>query len=199
MHCSGRLIVQTLVFSRSYLHRQVSPPETLVVKGGTSWARNGRWILPENARLPRNIQGSFICHNLRHGINGFTSLPWKIRRPRLGLNPRTWVPKASTLPLDHRSRFPFPICNYGIFGKYVKGQLKPTFWVSSCVCVDVYGPYIIGQILFVCCVLSVVTLPTLLAAASRNGMAAGSGKRQLSNKMRNLYVNMKCIHLGTRV
>ena len=28
--------------SRSYLHRQVSPLETLVVKGGTTWARNGR-------------------------------------------------------------------------------------------------------------------------------------------------------------
>ena len=61
MHCSLRLIVQTLVFSRSYLHRQVSPPETLVVKGGNTWARNGQWILPENARLPRNIQGSFTC------------------------------------------------------------------------------------------------------------------------------------------
>ena len=53
--------------------------------------------------------------NVRHGTNGFTSLPkegvlrifspWKIRRLRLGLNPRTWVPKASTLPLDDRSRF----------------------------------------------------------------------------------------------
>ena len=61
MHCSRRLIVQTLVFSRSYLHCQVSPPETLVVKGGTTWARNGLWILPENARLPRNIQWSFTC------------------------------------------------------------------------------------------------------------------------------------------
>ena len=62
MHCSRRFIVQTLVFSRSYLHRQVSPPETLVVKGGTTSARNGRRILPENARLPRNIiQGSFTC------------------------------------------------------------------------------------------------------------------------------------------
>ena len=58
MHCSRRLIIQTLVFSLSYLHRQVSPPETLVVKGGTTWARNGRWILPENAQFPRNIQGS---------------------------------------------------------------------------------------------------------------------------------------------
>ena len=61
MHCSRRLIVQTLVISRSYLHRQVSPPETLVMKGGTIWARNGRWILPENARLPHNIEGSFTC------------------------------------------------------------------------------------------------------------------------------------------
>ena len=61
MHCSRRLIVRTLVFSRSYLHSQVSPPETLVVKGGTTWARNSRWILPENARFPRNIQGSFTC------------------------------------------------------------------------------------------------------------------------------------------
>ena len=36
--------------------------EILAAKGGTTWARNGRWILPENARLPRNIQGSFTCH-----------------------------------------------------------------------------------------------------------------------------------------
>ena len=53
--------------------------------------------------------------NLRYGTNGFTSLPkegvlrifspWKIWRHRPGLNPRTWVPKASTLPVDHRSRF----------------------------------------------------------------------------------------------
>ena len=42
LHCSRRLIVQTLVFSRSYLHCQVSPPETPVVKGGTTWARNGQ-------------------------------------------------------------------------------------------------------------------------------------------------------------
>ena len=47
---------QTLVFSRSYLHLQMSPPETLVVKGGTTWL-----ILPENFRLLRNIQGSFTC------------------------------------------------------------------------------------------------------------------------------------------
>ena len=53
--------------------------------------------------------------NLQHGTHGFTSLPkegvlrifspLKIWRLRPGLNPRTWVPKASTLPLDHRSRW----------------------------------------------------------------------------------------------
>ena len=53
--------------------------------------------------------------NLRHGTDGFTSPPkegmlriffaLKIRRLRPVLNPQTWVLKASTLPLDHRSRF----------------------------------------------------------------------------------------------
>ena len=35
--------------------------EILAAKCGTTWARNGRWILPENARLPHNIHGSFTC------------------------------------------------------------------------------------------------------------------------------------------
>ena len=59
-------------------------------------------------RLPR-IHFRVLLHaaNMPHGTNGFTSLPkegvlrifspWKIRRLRPGLNPRTWVPKASTL------------------------------------------------------------------------------------------------------
>jgi hypothetical protein len=50
---------------------------------------------------------------LRHGTDGFTSPPkegvlmiffaLKIRRLRPGVNQRTCVPKASTLPLDNRS------------------------------------------------------------------------------------------------
>ena len=66
-------------------------------------------------QLPRiHFRVLFHAANIRHGTNGFTSLPkegvlrifspWKIRRLRPGLNPPTWVPKASTLPLDHRSR-----------------------------------------------------------------------------------------------
>ena len=48
-----------------------------------------------------------IVQKLRHWTNGFTSLPkegvlrifspWKIQRLRPGLNPQTWVPKASML------------------------------------------------------------------------------------------------------
>ena len=35
--------------------------EILVVKCWTTWTRNGRWILPENVRLPRNSHGYFTC------------------------------------------------------------------------------------------------------------------------------------------
>ena len=48
--------------------------EILAAKGVTTWARNGRWILPEYTRLPRNIQGSFTCR-MRHGTDDFTSPP----------------------------------------------------------------------------------------------------------------------------
>ena len=71
-------------------------------------------ILPK-FRLPRKFRDLLHAVNLRHGTDGFTSPPkgrraedffaLKIRRLRPGLNPRTWVLKASTLPLDHRSRW----------------------------------------------------------------------------------------------
>ena len=78
------------------------------------WARNGRWILPEMPDFHVAFRNLLHAVNLRHGTDGFTFppkegvlrifSPWKIWRLRPGLNPRTWVPKASTLPLDHRSR-----------------------------------------------------------------------------------------------
>ena len=117
MHCSRRLIVQTVVFSHSYLHRQVSPPETLVVKGGSTWARNGRRILSENARLPHNIQESFTCcksttwdkqlYFPSEGRRAEDFFALKNPTASAGFEPVTWVPKASTLPLDHRSRTQF--------------------------------------------------------------------------------------------
>ena len=70
-------------------------------------------ILPK-CRFTRYIKDLLHAVKLRHGTDGFTSPPkegvlriffaLKIRRLRPGVNPRTWVPKASTLPLDHRSR-----------------------------------------------------------------------------------------------
>jgi hypothetical protein len=64
-------------------------------------------------RIPHNSKDLLHAANLWHGRDSFTSplkegvlrifLPLKIWRLWPGLNLRTWVPKASTLPLDHRS------------------------------------------------------------------------------------------------
>ena len=63
--------------------------------------------------LPRHLGIFYMPQIYGHGTDGFTSppkegvlrifSPLKIRRLRPGLNPRTLVPKASMLPLDHRS------------------------------------------------------------------------------------------------
>ena len=90
----------------------------------------GREICPvifPKFQLPREFMDAV---NLQHGTDGFTSPPkegvlriffvLKIRRLRPGLNPRTLVLKASTLPLDHRSRC--TLCILIIFGSAVYGQ-----------------------------------------------------------------------------
>ena len=61
MHCSVKLIVQTLVFSHSYFHRRVSPTENLAVKGGNTWARNSREFRPKAATSTHTLSGSFTC------------------------------------------------------------------------------------------------------------------------------------------
>ena len=88
--------------------------ETLTAKSGSTWARNGRWILPQNARLPRNIQGYFTCRKAttwdrrlyfpseeRRSKDFFT-----LKNPTssAGFESAYLVPKFSTLPLEHRSR-----------------------------------------------------------------------------------------------
>ena len=51
--------------------------------------------------------------------------PEKIRRLRPGLNPRTWVPKASTLPLNHSVYLMKFFLMWVFFTeRYVKGGLK---------------------------------------------------------------------------
>ena len=99
-------------FSGRCLHVQ-RRERPLAAEGGTL---RGREMFPQissRIRLPRNSRDLLYAANLRHGTDGFTSppkervlrifSPLKIRRLRPGVNPRTWVPKASKLPLDHRS------------------------------------------------------------------------------------------------
>ena len=94
-------------FAARYLHT-CTTREILAAKGGTV----GRGMADKFR--PKAATSGDLSHaaNLRHGTESFTSppkegvlrifKPWKIRRLRPGSNPRTWVPKTSTLPLDHR-------------------------------------------------------------------------------------------------
>jgi len=93
-------------------------------------------------RLPRNSRDILHAANLRHGTDGFTSPPkegmlrifppLKIRRLRLGLNLRTWVPKASTLPLDHWSQYLSYIVQ--IIHNNMRAKNKFFSWSMNCVC-----------------------------------------------------------------
>ena len=103
------LILDVPTFTTSRLPRVPSSQRWNYV--GEKWPMNFAW----NARLPRSIQESFTCcksttwdrrlYFPSEGKRAEDFFARKIRRLRPGLNPRTWVPKASTLPLDHRSRF----------------------------------------------------------------------------------------------
>ena len=101
-------------FSARCLHVQQRerPP---AAEGGSFRGREMFWQISSRIWLPRNSRDLLHAASLRHGTDGFTSppkegvlrifSPLKIRQLRPGLNPWTWVPKASTLPLDHRSRY----------------------------------------------------------------------------------------------
>ena len=98
-------------FSARCLHvqRHERPP---AAEGGTLRGREMFRQISSRILLPRNSRDLLHAANLRHGTDGFTSSPkegvlrifspLKIRRPCL--NPLSWVPKASRLPLYHRSR-----------------------------------------------------------------------------------------------
>ena len=100
-------------FSARCLHVQRRERPLLAAEGETLRGRQMFRQISSRIRLPHNSRDLLHAANLRHGTDGFTSppkegvlrifSPLKIRRLRPGLNPRTCVPKASTLPLDHRS------------------------------------------------------------------------------------------------
>jgi len=90
-----------------HVWNDVSEPQQRKVE---LWARNGREFCESG---DFHVTFGFILHavNLRHGTDGFTSPPkegaLRIFSPEKfdGLNPQTWVPKASTLT----SRPPKPL------------------------------------------------------------------------------------------
>jgi len=93
---------------------RVSPRQSTQRRKVELWARNVREFCL-NADLYVTFRDLLHAVKLRNGTDGFTSPPkegvqriffaLKIRRLRPGANPRTWVPKASTLTLDHRSLY----------------------------------------------------------------------------------------------
>jgi hypothetical protein len=109
-HCFSPLL-DVPTFSARCLHIQ-RHERPLVVEGGTLRGREMLRQISFTIRIPRNFKDLLHAANLQHWTYGFTSppkegvlrifSPLKIRRLRPGLNPQTWVPKASTLPLDHR-------------------------------------------------------------------------------------------------
>ena len=123
MAVRGRAINHILdvpTFTTSRLPRDPSSQRWNYV--GEKWPMDFAW----NARLPRSIQASFTCRKSTtwdrrlyfpsEGRSAENFLRLKIRRLRPGLNPGTWVPKANTLPLDHRSRFRFNKKTCKLFG-----------------------------------------------------------------------------------
>ena len=98
-------------------HHQVPPrPPRRKRSQWRKWELWARMLSGNFAEMMTSTPFRDLLHaaNLRHGTDGFTSppnegvlrifSPLKIRGLRPGLNPRTWVLKASTAPLDHRSR-----------------------------------------------------------------------------------------------
>jgi len=99
-------------FSARCLHVQ-RRERPLAAEGRTLRGRDMFRPIWPRIRIPRNSRDLLHAANLRHETDGFTPppkegvlrifSPLKIRRLRPGLNLRTWVPHASTLPLDHRT------------------------------------------------------------------------------------------------
>jgi hypothetical protein len=63
------------------------------------------WVRRSNFRHQASARVSPCDTNPSEGRSDEDFFALKIRRLRLGANPRTWLPKASTLHLDDRSHF----------------------------------------------------------------------------------------------
>ena len=106
----------TFLFSNVPTFASSRLQEIPAAKCGTTWERNGRWILPENARLPRNIQGSFTCRkSMKNPTASVGFEPANLGTK--GQHATSRPPKPPFLPLNHRYLpqysvidYPQPIC-----------------------------------------------------------------------------------------
>ena len=97
-------------------------------------------ILPK-CRFTLYIEGSFTCRKATtwdrrlyfpsEGRRAEVFFALKIQRFRQGANPRTWVPKASTLPLDHRSRFSSVYSTLNLFVHLFHGHTMYVLQLTS--------------------------------------------------------------------
>jgi hypothetical protein len=91
---------------------RVSPCESTQRRKVELWARNIQAFCL-NVDLHVTFRDFLHAVKLRHETDGFTSPPKEgVLRIFLFANLRTWVPNASTLPLDHRSRYVGVLMNY---------------------------------------------------------------------------------------
>ena len=117
-HCSLlRLIVRSGLDVPTFATRRLHACHHARAPSIGRWncGREMPWKFCLNADLHITFKDLLLAVKLRRGTDGFTSPPkegvlriffaLKIRRLRRAANSRTWVPKASTLPLDHQSRY----------------------------------------------------------------------------------------------
>ena len=124
-HCSLlRLIVRSGLDVQTFVTRRLHACHHARAPSGGRWnceqEMSGKFYL--NVGFHVTFRDLLHVVKLRHGTDGYTSPPKegvlriffapKIRRLRPGLNPRTWVPKASTLPLDHRTRSQYVLLSF---------------------------------------------------------------------------------------
>jgi hypothetical protein len=149
MYRSLQAYCTTCSLRRSNLHRQVSLTSTTTLEKGGTIGREMAGNLAESSDFHDNLGIFYMLQICDMGQTALLPLRrkacWgvfcseKIRLLRPGSNPRTLVAKASTLPLDQRSRyvmrwihFKFR-CSILISGKIIKEIPGPVASGTPCI------------------------------------------------------------------
>jgi hypothetical protein len=119
---------------------RLSPRESTQRRKVELWAKNVRKFCL-NSDLHVTFRDFFTCCKATtwdrrlyfpfEGRRAEDFFALKIRRLRPGANPRIWVPKASTLSLDHRSCSPLTIHESLYTARIIRAAVKPAVVCSS--------------------------------------------------------------------